>query len=191
MVFQLNSQVEQNVVQTTKLSEKCVEYKPRKAIYVNHYQMIKSILIAAFLMGCTHKVTNQQNMESMQFSLPIITEKSELKNVDGQKIVALGTFRKSISKKKMRGPGEFIGEAHLELASGSVIDLGKRSPDEFTSFTDKFVRVTGTVLLDPYNVAPQENLPVNPETGMPIEVARVIHGPPQLIDISAIEMAKK
>ena len=90
----------------------------------------------------------------------------------------------------MRGPGSFIGEAHIELAAGSVIDLGKRSSNDFTSFTDKLVRVTGTVLLDPYNGSAQENLPVNPQTGMPIEVARVIYGPPQLIDISAIEIAE-
>ena len=86
--------------------------------------------------------------------------------------------RKSLTPLKKRGPGEFLGHAHIEMDGGFIVELGKRAPSEFESYTGQVVGVTGTLDYDPYKHARESNA----------EHARVISGPPQLHDIVSIEV---
>ena len=81
-----------------------------------------------------------------------------------------------------------MGEAHIEIERANededlqdswnfIVEIGKRTPEEFEQFTDKKVKVIGVLNVDPYKEARESD-----------EIhARVIFGPPQLHNIQKIE----
>ena len=111
-------------------------------------------------------------------SVPLCVSFFELESYDGQTILLEGIFRKSLTPKKMRGKGTFMGYAHMEI-DGRTVDISeKRSPDEFQTYTDKKVRIQGVLRWDPYKES-RESSEIH---------TRILFGPPQLSQISYIHV---
>ena len=141
---------------------------------------IRALILTMPLVGCALGPILKESTQPMQQSTATsaIRTHSRLEPLDGREIVVIGTFRKSLTPLKKRGPGEFLGHAHIEMDGGFIVELGKRAPSEFESYTGQVVGVTGTLDYDPYKHARESNA----------EHARVISGPPQLHDIVSIEV---
>ena len=141
--------------------------------------MTNFILAATLLTGCSEKSSATKSTETIQMNskTPAISAQTELERHDGKEITIIGTFRKSMTKRKMGGTGTFLGEAHIEMDNGFIVDIGKRDSKDFESYTDATVRVTGKLRFDPYK-EDRESDAIH---------ARVIFGHPQLNDIVRIE----
>ena len=141
------------------------------------------IIFILLCVGCGGKEQMEQKMTS-NVETPIVDRSENIKQFDGQTIWIKGIFRKSLTKRKMRDPGTFMGAAHIEFAAPDVdeefiIELGKRSTQDFEQFTNKHVKVLGELLFDPYKES-RESDDIS---------ARIVMGPPKLLSIQKIQLA--
>ena len=118
-----------------------------------------------------------------------IHSKEDLKLLDGQQVMVIGIFRKSLTTTQRRGAGTFIGQAHIEVLLQSqekvIIGLGQRKPNDFKQFTDQKVKVIGTINFDPAARHYEKHLIASEIYHEPI-MAMPISGPSQLLDIQTI-----
>lgn len=127
----------------------------------------------------------------MPTDLPSCTDARDLPEHDGQVVRLIGWYRKSLTARKKGGPRAFRGAAHIELSgdtadyddtaapgSAAIVELGVRPADEIERLIDRRVRAVGTLVLDPYKEVREGG----------VMHAAVIFGPPQLRDVSAVEL---
>jgi len=143
--------------------------------------------ISAFLWACagapSNGPTEDQENPAMNTSLPICADAKTLGGLDGQRIRLVGIYGRSLTQRKMRGPGTFEGEMHIRLTGSpadydpkgnaeakAIVELGERPADEIARLDGQRVSVEGLLILDPYRAVREAE----------VNYATVIYGPPRL-----------
>ncbi len=125
----------------------------------------------------------------MNAGLPTCHDAKTLGGLDGRRIRLVGVYGRSLTQRKMRGPGTFEGEMHIRLSGApadydpkgsaegqAIVKLGKRPADEIARLDGQRVSVEGVLVLDPYRAVREAE----------VNYAAVIYGPPRLREVGPV-----